>query len=149
MTILCTPSPTGTTGAYLVIDGTFTFYDLFVFQFQKSSVGRVLSTAYMGNKRPVTRYFKENFTIEFPLLTQAQYSQLRQLVEQLSPNDLHTIQYVTPGITYLWDNATLPAYATNTDVNRLRGKILIDPPAWPHLPGYSNLYSTTLVCAEA
>lgn len=128
---------------YITIDN-FTMNELFAFKMENPVEGSNQQRSYDGSLRVYSVFFKDQFTLTFPKLTQAQYDQLVQLLSQTGLNALHTVRYTQPKLTRLYDNSTKAGYSINTDVNRIRGKIRFDKWDPPHWPNQAESYSMTL-----
>src|SRR5258708_2832207 len=133
---------------YITIDN-FTINELFAFKMESPDEGASQQRSYDGTLRIYSLFFKDQFTITFPKLTQMQYAQLVQLLSQTGLNILHTVKYKQPQLIRLYDGTTKASYTTNTDINRIRGKIRFDKWDIPHWPNQAEFYSATLHGIEA
>lgn len=147
---MATPSNLATfTDTYIWIDQQFLMQELFNLIKQDSFQVTANVRAWNGTLRLYSQFFKDEFNLTFPKLTQSQAAQLEQLLSQTGLNVLHIVQYQIPGLTRLYDSSTPSGYGVNTDVNRIRNKIWFDKWSIPHWPNQAGFYNATLHGIEA
>lgn len=137
--------------SYVQIDA-FQVFDLFNFIMGAPLEAATETRGYTGTLHVISRFFKDQFQIQFPKLTQAQLNQLNVLVQKTGVDALHTVTYSSDnGLIRIWDGVTTwtAGYGKNDDVQRLRSQVRIRPAAMPHWNQLSGFYSTTLDCIEA
>lgn len=115
----------------------------FFFQEGAPRIGRTEVEANTGSIYSYTRYSRDNFNIDFAALNETEATKLRNIIEATGTNAHHTLIYITPERTKTYDSAT-----TNTDVNRIRKKVIIESDGLKHIDGYPNLYRCTIKCKE-
>lgn len=140
--------PTPSSNSYVDIDG-FRKDDLFLFTEGEPEEGAVEHRAATGRMHVVSRFQKETFRVDWPLLNEAEEAQLRQILMQVGINVLHTVTYGTPQLIRKWDDTTLAGYGINTDINRVRGKARCVRWSIVHLPRQANKYKATAAFVEA
>lgn len=139
--------PTFITGSSIQIDG-FTMNDLFLVTDKEPVLTSTEVIAFTGDEHRFDASHKDQFEINFPLLTQAQMSQLKQICRQVGANAFHTVIYSTPELVRKYDGTSQPYDGINSDVNRIRKKVSFQAVAFPHLAGQADLYECTIKCRE-
>ena len=136
--------------SYIQIDN-FQIFDLFNFIMGQPLESATETRGYTGTLHVISRFFVDQFKINFPKLTQDQMNQLNVLVQKTGVDALHTVIYSSDNnLIRKWDSSTTwsAGYGINDDVQRLRRKVRIRPVAIPHWDRLAGFYSATLDCIE-
>lgn len=131
-------------------NGAFHIEGLFTLTQREHRTGRVEIETLTGDLYTYFPYYREQFVVSFPKLTQEQ----RDILDVLcSPSSGHLIlKYETPSGIRLWSDVYdtyVPGVGINDDVKRWRHSIYVQKEdGLPHWDGVAVFFSATLTCLE-